>query len=227
MADYSSPVPKGCRATSGFMTKLRPDHAGQDWAPPKPGQKNVKVHAVSDGIVAAAGTNVLKGHTGNIVVLDHGVREGNGTSDYVLTNYGHLDKILVSEGSRVKAGQVIGIMGNTGNSSNTHLHLGVRFKRLGANVYKWADPKEWLKSKGITPGVTPPLVAEAGDPSIRDWQLSMNKVFPTYAEFAGDGEYGSYSVRVTREFQRRAKLPVTGKLDSPTKKAMRKYGVKI
>lgn len=227
MTDFSSPVPRGCRATSGYKTRERPDHVGQDWAPPKPGQTGVKIHAVADGRVVAAGVGVLAGHTGKIVVLDHGKLKGNGSEDYTLTNYGHLAKIMVSTGQRVKAGQVIAIMGTTGNSSNVHLHLGVRFKRVGAKVYKWADPREWLKTKGITPGLTPPLAVDVGDPAIREWQLSMNKVFPTYAEFAGDGEYGSYSARVTSEFQRRAGLKVTGKLDSPTKTTMRKYGVKI
>lgn len=153
---FSSPVPVGSRFTSGFMTRSRPNHAGTDYAPPKPGQ-HVNIYAVADGTVAAAGVNVLKGHTGVIVVLDHGLLTGNGSTDRTLTNYGHLQKSLVRPGQKVKAGEIIGIMGETGNVTGVHLHLGVRFKRLGAKSYKWSDPAAWLKSKGITPGRTAPV----------------------------------------------------------------------
>ena len=153
---FSSPVPVGSRFTSGFMTRARPDHAGSDYAPPKPGQ-HVNIYAVADGTVTAAGVNVLKGHTGVIVVIDHGLLTGNGSTDRTVTNYGHLQKSLVRPGQKVKAGQVIGIMGDTGNASGVHLHIGVRFKTVGAKTYKWSDPAAWLKSKGITPGKTAPV----------------------------------------------------------------------
>lgn len=220
---YSSPVPVGSRLTSGFMTKLRPDHAGTDWAPPKPGQ-HVDIYAVSDGTVGAAGTNVLKGHSGKIVIIDHGDRTGNGSTDHTVTNYGHLDSIAVRVGDKVKAGQKIGTMGKTGNATGVHLHLGVRFNG------KFADPAVWLKSKGITPGATKPVSTGGGSgysKEIETWQRSMNKLFPSYAKFAVDGKFESYSARVTKEFQKRVGIPQTAKLDSKTKATMRNYGVKI
>lgn len=219
---YSSPVPKGCRFTSGFMTKARPDHAGSDWAPPKPGQTGVKIHAVSDGVVEDTGySDVLPRHTGRAILLDHGMRTGNGSTDRMETYYGHLAEILVSKGQKVKAGEVIAIMGTTGNSRGIHLHLGVLCNG------KFIDPKTWLRTKRITPGSTKPLNPQTGSKSIKDWQLSMNKVFPSYANFAGDGKYGPYSESVTREFQGRVGIKVTGKLDATTKTKMRSYGVKI
>jgi murein DD-endopeptidase MepM/ murein hydrolase activator NlpD len=38
------------------------------------------------------------------------------------TLYGHLSKILVKPGQKVEAGTVVGIVGNTGSSTGTHLH---------------------------------------------------------------------------------------------------------
>lgn len=227
MTKFSSPVPVGSRYTSGFMTKARPDHAGADWAPPKPGQ-HVDVYAVADGKVTAAGTRVLAGHTGKIVIIDHGELTGNGSTDHTLTNYGHLHTISVKRGQQVKAGQKIGTMGETGNATGVHLHLGVRFKKDGTDYFKWSDPKEWLATKKITPGKTKPVSGGNGySKAIERWQRSMNKLFPAYANFAGDGIYGPYSGDVTREFQSRVGLEQTGKLDAATKKTMRSMGVDI
>lgn len=230
MSNYSSPVPVGCRLSSGFMTKARPDHAGQDYAPPTPGQNNVEVHAVSSGKVVAAGVGVLKGHSGNIVVIDHGLRSGNGSTDKVLTNYGHLARLLVKKGDTVKAGQVIAIMGNTGNSSNVHLHFGVRFNG------RFADPHRWMRTKGVTPGSTRPVNAGSVSTDLRegskgqavgDYQREMNRVFPSYANFKVDDKFGDYTVKVTKEFQRRAGIKDDGVVGSETRATLKKYGVKL
>lgn len=222
MTKFSSPVPVGSRYTSGFMTKARPHHAGADWAPPKPGQ-HVAIYAVADGTVIAAGKDVLPGHSGNIVIINHGKLTGNGSTDTTVTNYGHLHSMSVSKGDKVKAGQKIGVMGETGNATGVHLHLGVRFNG------HFADPRAWLKSKGITPGTTKPVSGGGAGYSkeIEAWQRSMNKLFPAYSNFAVDGKFESYSANVTQQFQKRTGIPQTGKLDSKTKATMRKYGVEI
>ena len=56
---------------------------------------------------------------GNVVV----VRHDNGLE----TVYGHLSKQLVEENQLVKAGEVIGLGGNTGRSTGSHLHFETRF----------------------------------------------------------------------------------------------------
>lgn len=79
-------------------------------------------------------------------------------------------------------------------------------------------------------GVKIPELGKGGvayDKDIASWQASMNKVFPSYANFAVDGKFESYSAAVTREFQGRVGIKRTGKLDAATKKHMRKYGVNI
>lgn len=62
---------------------------------------------------------------------------------------------------------------------------------------------------------------------IETWQRSMNKVFPSYANFAVDGKYEDYSEKVTKEFQGRVGIKKSGKLDATTKTYMRRYGVDI
>lgn len=87
---------------------------------------------------AAAGTvrtATWFGGYGNGVIIDHVI---NGVT--VSTLYGHMSQILVSPGQSVSAGQIIGLMGSTGNSTANHLHFEVRIN--GGLV----DPMAWLYS---------------------------------------------------------------------------------
>ena len=81
-----------------------------------------KICAVASGkvVVAKAGTTGY----GNYVVIEHLSDEGK----RFYTLYGHMvnGSISVAEGSEVKKGQVLGIMGSTGNSTGPHLHFEVR-----------------------------------------------------------------------------------------------------
>ncbi|MEW4372417.1 peptidoglycan DD-metalloendopeptidase family protein [Paenibacillus kandeliae] len=70
------------------------------------------VMSADDGVVTYAGT--MTGY-GNVIVIDH--RNGYETL------YGHLSQIDVSTGTVVEQGQHIGVMGNTGRSTGTHLHF--------------------------------------------------------------------------------------------------------
>ena len=54
---------------------------------------------------------------GNYVVLKH--------TDGYFSRYAHLDSIAVKKGQTVSEGTVLGVMGNTGNSSGRHLHFEV------------------------------------------------------------------------------------------------------
>jgi murein DD-endopeptidase MepM/ murein hydrolase activator NlpD len=76
------------------------------------------VYAASSGQVWYADSHVLAG-AGNRVVLNHGVRQGNALA----TNYYHLARYVVYPGQSVGAGQLIGYVGSTGNSTGCHLHF--------------------------------------------------------------------------------------------------------
>ena len=81
-----------------------------------------KICAVASGtvVVAKAGSTGY----GNYVIIQHLSDEGK----RYYTLYGHMleGSIAVAEGSEVKIGQVLGIMGSTGNSTGPHLHFEVR-----------------------------------------------------------------------------------------------------
>jgi murein DD-endopeptidase MepM/ murein hydrolase activator NlpD len=103
--------------TSGFgyradpMTGERGIHQGVDIAAPA-GQP---VHASADGIVLRAGE--VTG-LGRAVYLAHGYG--------LVTRYGHMSRVDVKPGQRLKRGDVLGLVGNTGRSTGYHLHYEVR-----------------------------------------------------------------------------------------------------
>lgn len=115
--DYYWPVPYTTNITSHFQkNRLHPitgeirDHNGVDIA--IQGVENKQAVSITDGIVTFAGW--IDGY-GNVVEVMH---ENNLT-----TRYAHLNKFLVSKGDLVSGGDVVGLIGSTGNSTNPHLHF--------------------------------------------------------------------------------------------------------
>jgi murein DD-endopeptidase MepM/ murein hydrolase activator NlpD len=90
------------------------------------------VMATADGAVRMAGRN---GGYGLMIELNH----GNGFK----TRYAHLSKILVERGRKVKRGEVIGLVGNTGHSTGSHLHYEV----LHRGVHR--DPLQYVMTEGV------------------------------------------------------------------------------
>jgi len=82
---------------------------------------------------------------GTTVVTRHTVREGGGLRDYILL-FGHLDAIApgMTKGHVVRAGDVIGEVGDTGSPELVHLHLEARRVREGVDVTAVATPNELL-----------------------------------------------------------------------------------
>jgi murein DD-endopeptidase MepM/ murein hydrolase activator NlpD len=84
------------------------------------------VIAPSDGTVVFAGA---EGGYGNVLVVDHGYG--------IKTRYGHLAALRVKAGEKVKRGQLIAALGNTGRSTGPHLHYEVRVNGVSENPHKF------------------------------------------------------------------------------------------
>jgi murein DD-endopeptidase MepM/ murein hydrolase activator NlpD len=93
-------------------------HAGIDLASPT----GTPIYATADGVVDRA---EWFGGYGNMVEIEHG--KG------IATRYGHMSKIAVRDGERVKRGDLIGYVGSTGRSTGSHLHYEVRIDGRAVN----------------------------------------------------------------------------------------------
>jgi murein DD-endopeptidase MepM/ murein hydrolase activator NlpD len=115
----------------------RPDfHAGIDLS----AQRGTPVYAPASGRVAFAGRydarrNVGWWRYGNLVSIRHG--------DDFVTLFGHLDAVKVRAGQQVEQGDLIGLVGNTGWSTNPHLHYEVR-RRDAAGELRPVDPRVYI-----------------------------------------------------------------------------------
>jgi len=103
----------------GSVSSLRvSNHTGLDIA----ASTGTKIKACAGGTVTFSG---YKGSYGYLVVVNH----GNGVETY----YGHCSKLYVSAGQQVNQGDVIAAVGNTGNSTGSHLHLEIRVNGIAYN----------------------------------------------------------------------------------------------
>ncbi len=122
---FTWPVPGFYNITSYYGYRVNPVsgiyklHGGIDIA--SAGIYGKAIVAAADGVVVSAGWN--SGGFGNWVVINHGTSGGN----QFATLYAHMCSApVVSSGQTVKAGQTIGYVGSTGNSTGNHLHFEVR-----------------------------------------------------------------------------------------------------
>lgn len=128
---YSGPLPSRMpvaarTVTSGFGLRVHPvlggirAHSGVDLAAPY----GTPVVATSNGVVGEAD---WRGGYGLFVSVRHGGLE---------TRYGHMSRLNVVSGQRVRQGDVIGYVGSTGRSTGPHLHYEVRVNGRAVNPLK-------------------------------------------------------------------------------------------
>jgi len=110
--------------SSGFgwrkspFTGLREFHQGLDIS----SKRGTPIIAPADGKVISTGKAL---HIGNFIKIKH--------NDMFTTLYGHLLQFKVEKGQKVKRGDTIGLMGNTGMSTGYHLHYEVRKDNVSIN----------------------------------------------------------------------------------------------
>ncbi|MDO3647369.1 M23 family metallopeptidase [Nocardia mangyaensis] len=115
--------------SSGFGARWGAMHYGVDFAD----SLGAPIHSVANGTVIEAGPASGFG-------LWVRVLQDDGTTAV----YGHVNEMLVSEGQRVNAGDVIATVGNRGQSTGPHLHLEI-WDQGGAKM----DPIPYLASRGV------------------------------------------------------------------------------
>jgi murein DD-endopeptidase MepM/ murein hydrolase activator NlpD len=126
------PIPQGKFAVSScFEPRWGTFHYGVDMAAPE----GTPFYAAGDGTVIEAGP--MSGF-GNAIMIEH--------ADGTITVYGHEEKYLVQKGEKVKAGQLIGLVGSEGESTGYHLHFEIR---VGSENGDKIDPIDWLQARGI------------------------------------------------------------------------------
>ena len=139
------------------FTKAPDFHPGIDLSAPE----GTPIYAPADGVVSFAGRynarrSIAWWRYGNLVSLRNGER--------FVTLYGHLETVTVKAGQRVKQGDLIGTVGNTGWSTNPHLHYEVRrlddssnFRPVDPRVYildhRWRDEEQLLVRARSAPKV--------------------------------------------------------------------------
>lgn len=100
-------------------------HTGVDIA----NDTGTPVRCTADGRVNFAGWD---GGYGKLVVVNH----GHGFSTY----YGHLSEIKAAAGKWVKRGDIMGLMGATGNTTGPHVHYEIRLYGVPVDPVKYMQP---------------------------------------------------------------------------------------
>jgi len=123
------PSDSSTRVTSEYGNRIHPIlrvqklHTGMDIG----AAEGTNVLAANDGTVIKAAWN---NSYGNVVLIDHG--------GSIVTLYAHNSKLLVKTGDTVKMGQVIALVGSTGDATGPHIHFEVRVNGV------CVDPRGYL-----------------------------------------------------------------------------------
>ena len=129
------------RMASGYgyrihpIYKTRKMHAGMDFS----AKTGTEIYATGDGVISKVRRS--KRGYGNHVKINHGFGYE--------TLYAHMSKYIVRKGQKVKRGEVIGYVGNTGTSVAPHLHYEVHKDKRKINpvnfYYNDLNPEEYEK----------------------------------------------------------------------------------
>lgn len=141
----STPTTTSSGWTSPLPGTCRPPYGGGQFGAPRDG--GARLHQGIDLgrlehkkvgtpiLAAAAGTVFVSGWVSGNAGYGVEIRHANG----VVTKYFHMTRTGVKNGQQVKAGQVIGYMGATGDATGPHLHFEVWVNGTLKNAAKWLD----------------------------------------------------------------------------------------
>lgn len=146
------------RLTSGFRPPDRPDHTGMDFTDTDRLElkQDVYILAFADGTVTDTTIGSLVGYNADI---EH---EGR-----ILTRYNHMKagSVKVKAGQVVKKGDILGVMGTTGNSTGIHLHFEVKENSTKWSNGVWVNPEPYLLGQKTIASANEPVAVplKAGD----------------------------------------------------------------
>ena len=123
---WTWPVPHGGVVSRFGEPRGKRLHEGVDID----GKRGEPIVAVSSGVVVYSGSG-MRGY-GKTVILDH----GEGLSSL----YAHNSALLVAEGDRVRSGQTIARLGDSGNASGEHCHLEIRHNQIPVDPLRYVAP---------------------------------------------------------------------------------------
>ncbi|MCQ2479017.1 MAG: peptidoglycan DD-metalloendopeptidase family protein [Clostridia bacterium] len=147
----------------------------------------------------------------------------------------HLDSFCVKTGQQMKKGEKIGNTGRTGKATGIHLHLGIKpldgVKDLAKVTHAVLDKISYIDPESVSFGSFLPDKGyfALGDKSssigkVASW---MRKIYPAYTSAKALGDtLGPYLTAAIREYQKRRKLPINGRIDKKTLDDMKTQGFK-
>lgn len=202
-----SPAQGKVSSEYGWRPALGPNipamhHAGLDIA----NATGTPIYAAYAGTVIGAGTNGVPGRTGKYVLIAN----PDGERQY----YGHLSEILVTEGQKVAAGDLIAKMGATGNVTGPHLHFEVW---ANASHTSHRNPRLDFDYHGVVPGSKPVVPKPAPKPKPKPSASAKPGAGLSAAEIKriqralavmgydvgpDDGDYGDRTIGAVKAYQR-------------------------
>ncbi|MDZ4661870.1 MAG: M23 family metallopeptidase [Pseudomonadota bacterium] len=129
--DVTWPVFNG-KVTQTFSLGKRRPHLGIDISAPR----GSSIRASHDGHVVYAG-NGFKGY-GKMIIVD--------LDGHWATLYSHLSRISVKNGQKIERGQILGIIGRSGNATGIHLHFEIRRDKQATDPLKYLPAKTYITS---------------------------------------------------------------------------------